>query len=344
MPRVAEGLTSEDFTWRDGERIVRFGPNVASEAPDLLERNGFDRFVLLTTERAAQDAQSLTARASGVLHVPAGKVDEISAALLGELTGELSFVALGGGRVVDTAKALAGATGGRCAALPTTLSGAEMTPFHRLPAGEEGARMVRPALVIADPDLMASAPPARLAATAMNALAHAMEALYTTFRSPVTDLAALRAAALLAEGVTRDPAGRGDLALGALLAGFASGSTGIAFHHAVCQTVVRTAGSPHAETNAVVLPHSARLMAGRAPGPMSELARALGDGSGDPEAAAGDIARIAARSGHSRLATLGVTEEHLPAAASAAAAHPALALTPDPPDEAELLELLRAAL
>jgi alcohol dehydrogenase class IV len=85
-------------------------------------------------------------------------------------------------------------------------------------------------------------------------------------------------------------------------------------------------------------------MAGRAPGPMSELARALGDGNGDPEAAAGDIARIAARSGHTRLATLGVTEGHLRAAASAAASHPALGFTPDPPGEAELLDLLRAAL
>jgi maleylacetate reductase len=341
---VAEGLATEDFTWRDGERIVRFGPGVARQAPGLLAENGFERFELLTTERAVESAQGLAARASGVAHVPPGKVDEVSAVLLERLSGELPVVALGGGRVVDTAKALAGAAGVRCAALPTTLSGAEMTPFHRLPAGAEGARMVRPALVIADPDLMASAPPARLAATAMNALAHAMEALYTPFRSPVTDLAALRAAGLLAEGITREPPGRGDLALGALLAGFASGSTGIAFHHAVCQTVVRTAGSPHAETNAVVLPHSARMMAGRAPGPMSELARALGDGSGDPEAAAGDIARIAARSGHTRLSTLGVTEEHLPAAASAAAAHPAVGLTPDPPDEAELLELLRAAL
>jgi maleylacetate reductase len=335
---------AEDFTWRDGERTIRFGAGVAAEAPDLLERNGFERFALLTTERAAAGVPGLAGRAAAVVHVPAGKVDEISAALLERAPEEVPLVGLGGGRVVDTAKALAGARGVPCAAIPTTLSGAEMTPFHRLPAGVEGARMVRPALVIADPALMTGAPLTRLAASAMNALAHAMEALYTPLRSPVTDLAALRAASLLAEGVTRDPPGSEQLALGALLAGWASGSAGIAFHHAVCQTVVRTAGSPHAETNAVVLPHSARLMAGRAPGPMSELARALGDGSGDPEAAAGDIARIAARCGHTRLATLGVTEEHLPAAACAAAGHPALALTPDPPGEAELLELLQAAL
>jgi maleylacetate reductase len=334
----------KDFTWRDGERTIRFGAGVSAETPALLERNGFERFLLLTTERAEPSVPGLAGRAAQVVHVPAGKVDEISADMLGRIPGGMPFVALGGGRVVDTGKALAGASGTRCAAIPTTLSGAELTPFHRLPAGVEGARMVRAALVIADPDLMASAPPARLAASAMNALAHAMEALYTPTRSPVTDIAALRAAALLAEGVTREPPGREELALGALLAGWASGSTGIAFHHAVCQSIVRVAGAPHAETNAVVLPHSARLMAGREPGPMSELARALGDGSGDPEATAGDIARIAARSGHTRLSTLGVTANQLPGAAAAAVAHPALANTPDPPGEEELLDMLRAAL
>ena len=103
---------------------------------------------------------------------------------------------------------------------------------------------MRPALVVADPGLMASAPVPRLAATAMNALAHAMEALYTPLANPVAELAALRAAELLATGVPRDPPDSEALALGALLAGYASGSTGIAVHHAICQTIVRTAARP----------------------------------------------------------------------------------------------------
>ena len=275
-----------DFTWRDGERLIRFGAGVVGEAPELLERSGFDAYVLLTTDRARSSVPELTERAATVVHVPAGRVDEISAALLPELDGRIGgLVAVGGGRVIDTAKAAAGAMGRHCAALPTTLSGAELTPFHRLPAGVEGARLVRPALVVADPQLMASAPLTALAASAMNALAHAMEALYTPLANPITDMAALRAAALLAEGVTVDPPDREALALGALLAGYAVGSTGLAVHHALCQTIARTTGAPHAETNAVMLPHTARLMATRALGPMSELARALGDGAGDPEAA-----------------------------------------------------------
>ena len=187
--------------------------------------------MLLTTERAAAVAPELEAAAAATLHVPAGRVDEISAALLGQ-AGDRPLVALGGGRVVDAAKAIAGAGAGRCAAIPTTLSGAEMTPFHRTPAGVDGARLVRPALVLADPDLMASAPPPRLAATAMNALAHALEALYTPLANPVTELAALRAAELIAAGLPGEPPDTQALALGALLAGYASGSTGIAVHHA----------------------------------------------------------------------------------------------------------------
>ncbi len=336
---------THDFTWRDGDRLVRFAEGALGEAPQLLGENGFEDYALLTTDRARESVPDLAGRATMVVDVPPGRVDEIAGALLLDMDGEMDgLVAVGGGRVIDTAKAITGAMGGRCAAVPTTLSGAELTPFHRLPAGVEGARMVRPALVVADPSLMAGAPPGRLAASAMNALAHAMEALYTPLANPVTDMAALRAAGLLSGGLSAEAPARNDLALGGVLAGYASGATGIAVHHAVCQTIVRTAGSPHAETNAVMLPHSARLMAERAAGPMGELARALGSGDGDPDAVAERIAPLAARCGHSRLSTLGVTEAHVAQIASAVADHPLLANTPRAPNQSELQALLENAL
>jgi maleylacetate reductase len=316
---------------RDGERTIRFGEGSAAEAPDLLRQAGVGDYVLLTTERAAGSAPLDPA---ATLHVPPGLVDEISAALLEE-AGDRPLVALGGGRVIDTAKAIGGVTGAPVAAIPTTLSGAELTPFHRTPAGKEGARMVRPSLVIADPRLMASQPEPELWASAMNALAHGMEALYTPLANPVAERAALSGA----EEIYAE-----DVALGAFLCGWASGMTGFAVHHATCQVIVRTAGAPHAQTNAVMLPHFAGMMSGRVPGVMGEFARALGDLDGDPEAAAGRASKLSARSGHTRLATLGVEEEDLPRVAAAAMTHPALGNTPDPPDEAELLELLRNAL
>ena len=141
---------------RDGERTIRFGEGAAAEAPDLLAQSGFGKYALLTTERAEGSAP-LDEPATQVVHVPPGLVDEISATLLGDLM-EVPLVALGGGRVIDTAKAIGGVTGLPVAAIPTTLSGAELTPFHRTPAGVEGAHMVRPSLVVADPLLMASQP------------------------------------------------------------------------------------------------------------------------------------------------------------------------------------------
>jgi alcohol dehydrogenase class IV len=324
-------LAAESFTMRDGERTIRFGEGTAAEAPGLLSEHGFGEYTLLTTPRAAGSAPLEPAR---TVEVPLGLVDEISAALLAD-AGDRPLVALGGGRVIDTAKAIAGVTGAPVAAIPTTLSGAELTPFHRTPVGVEGARMVRPSLVVADPLLMASQPGPELWASAMNALAHGMEALYTPLANPVAEAAALRGArAIVGE----------DVALGAFLCGWASGMTGFAVHHATCQLLVRTAGSPHAQTNAVMLPHFAGLMASRVPGVMGDLARALGDPDGEPTAAAGRAAKLSGRSGHTRLATLGVGEEHLPRVAAAVMQHPALANTPDPPGEDELLALLRAAL
>src|SRR5687768_1275503 len=316
---------------RDGERTIRFGEGTAAEAPDLLRQAGYGEYALLTTERAADSAPLEPA---ATLLVPPGLVDEISAELL-EHAGDRPLVALGGGRVIDTAKAIGGVTGAPVAAIPTTLSGAELTPFHRTPAGVDGARMVRPSLVIADPRLMASQPGPELWASAMNALAHGMEALYTPLANPVAERAALSGAeAIYAE----------DVALGAFLCGWASGMTGFAVHHATCQVIVRTAGTPHAQTNAVMLPHFAGMMNGRVPGVMGEFAHALGDPDGNPDAAAGRASKLTARSGHTRLATLGVEEEHLPGVAAAVMKHPALGNTPEPPDEAELLELLRNAL
>lgn len=336
-------MAAAAFTWRDGERLIRFGEGAVGEAPKLLAGSGFQAYTLLTTERAAAAAPALTDVAASVVHVPGGKVDEVSAELFDQVA-DRPLVALGGGRVVDTAKAIAGARGTRSAAIPTTLSGAEMTPFHRTPAGTEGARLTRPALVLADPELMASQPLPALAASAMNALGHTMESLYTPLANPLAELAALRAAELIGSALPNDDPPRGDLALAALLAGYAVGSAGLAVHHAVCQTIVRVAGSPHAETNAVMLPHFAGLMGSRAPGEIAALAEALGDPGATPDAAAADIARLAARSGHVRLSTLGVGEEHLPRVVDAALQHPALGNTPDPPGADELQAVLERAL
>src|SRR3954453_8757975 len=247
---------TRDFTWRDGERLVRFGLGAVAEAPDLLD----DGYVLLTTPRARESAPAVVAGAAAVHHVPAGRVDEVAGDLLDDVEGEL-LVALGGGRVVDVAKALAAARGADAAAIPTTLSAAEMTRGHRHARGVDPATpRVRPRIVLNDPELCASQPAADLAASAANALGHAIEGPLTPGASPVPVLAAREAARLLAHEDDRDA-----LALGALLAGYVIDSAGYGLHHVLSQTLARFAGVWHGHANAAMLPQTTVALRRRTP-------------------------------------------------------------------------------
>ncbi|HEU0019204.1 MAG TPA: iron-containing alcohol dehydrogenase [Thermoleophilaceae bacterium] len=335
---------SGPFTWIDGERLVRFGSGVLDEAPRLLAQRGFEGYALLTTERAEATALDLVGGADVVLHVPPGSVPDGAAAVLPGVR-DRPLVALGGGRVVDVAKAVAGVEALPCAAIPTTLAGSPMTPFHRLPAGTRGGQLVRPSLVVWDPALAAGLGRAQLVATAMNALAHAFESLYVPHANPVAEMAALRAAELFGKQLPLEAPAIEEVALASLLAGYAVGTTGFAAHHALCQTTVRVAGLPHAQVNAVMLPHTAGLMVTRAPAAVGRLAAALGDPNGDPVNAPGRIARLTAETGVDGLAELGLDPDSIPQIAHAAVGHPALGNTPGgAPSEAELAGLLRAAL
>ncbi len=327
-------MPAEPFRWQDGERLVRFGRGTLAEAPELLP----EAFVLLTTERAARAAPAVVERAAAVHHVPGGRVDEVAAALLPAVEGS-QLVALGGGRVIDVAKALAaGGPPRQVAALPTTLSAAEMTRLHRHAAGvPAGTPMVRPSLVINDPALSASQPDAALAASASNSLGHAVEAPLTPMASPVVSLAAREAGRLLAGGLRDAEPDRDALALGALLGGYAIGSAGYGLHHVLAQTAVREAGVGHGPANACLLPHTVRALARRFPERLAALDAALGDDTASVAAA------FARRAGAVRLRDLQVTPEVLAVCADAAATRAELQLTPPAADREELLALYEGA-
>ena len=320
---------AEGFVWRDGTRLVRFASGAAGEAVGLLKSEKLTPCVLLTTPRAVAAVPGLAAAAVIVAHVPAGPVPEAAAATDAHLdraavSASRALVALGGGRVIDVAKALAAAHGLDVVAVPTTLSGAEMTPIHRpLPDGR-GAGRLAPRLVVTDPELLTQRRQ-DLAASAMNAFGHAMEALYLPGRSPVTSLAALGAVELLLRGLEAAEGERGALALGGLLAGYAIGATGLGFHHALCQTIVRESGAPHAGVYAVMAPHSLRFMLPRAPLELAPLMALLAGRGGsahlgerDGGTAVRRLAAVAAQSGLTTLSELGVGAAQLPAIAAAA--------------------------
>jgi len=344
---------SADFTWRDAGRTVVFRRGGVGAAVEVLREQGVAEFELLSTERALREldgAGGLAEAASRVHAVAQGQVPAAAAAFTGALAPPPQaeegvrvrpLVALGGGRVIDVAKALAAVSGARVVAIPTTMSGAEMTGIHRLPAGAEDRvrGMVRPALVIADLEAMTSQPEDELRASSMNALAHGADTLYLPLSNPVSEMAALRGGKLIAETLDEHPGGRdrSALALGSLLCGYAIDSAGLGLHHVICQTLVRLCGTPHAETNAAILPPSLAFLAGRALEPYERLAAALGtDLAGLPR-------RIEDLGRPRPLSEVGGDDSRLDEAIEAMLQRPELQHVPGPPSRRDLGRLVRNA-
>lgn len=268
-----------ELSWRDSAtgRTVLLRQGLLAEAPAVLAEHGWDAFDLLTTERALGQAPELGEAAARTHLVPAGPVPETAAAIIDDV-GSDRLVAFGGGRVIDSAKAIAAVRGGEVAAIPTTLSGAEMTGIHRMPEGHDGAMGVHPSLVLVDPELIASAPEDELRASAMNALAHGADSMFTPLADELSTSASLRGAALIAKSLDagREERDRSELALGAVLSAHALDRAGLALHHVLAQTAVRICDTPHAQTNAALLPYAMEALRDRAPETGARLAEALG--------------------------------------------------------------------
>jgi alcohol dehydrogenase class IV len=341
---------SGDFTWRDAGRTVVFRRGGVARALEVLREQGVGEFELLSTERALGEAPGLAEVAEGVHLVGHGQVPAAAAPLLdvlahphdaGKGARARPLVALGGGRVVDVAKAVAAVSGAEVVAIPTTLSGAPMTAIHRLPEGaEERARgMVRPALVIANPDAMTGQEERELRASAMNALAHGADTLYLPGSNPVSEMTALRGAELIASALDEERAerDRGDLALGAILCGYAIDSAGLGLHHLICQTLVRICSTPHAETNAAILPGVVGFLKERAPKAYEALATSLNtDLAGLPD-------RIEELGQPRPLGSLGDDESRLDEAFEAMLKRPELKRVPGMVTREDLAALVRAA-
>jgi maleylacetate reductase len=170
--------------------------------------------------------------------------------------------------------------------VPTTYAGSEMTDIlGETEGGSKTTRRspaIRPETVIYDVDLTLGLPPRLSAASGMNAIAHAVEALYAEDGNPVISLMAedaIRALAGALPAIVANPAdreARSSALYGAWLCGLCLGSVSMALHHKLCHTLGGTFDLPHAETHTAVLPHATAYNAPAAPEAMKRLARALG--------------------------------------------------------------------
>jgi alcohol dehydrogenase class IV len=206
------------------------------------------------------------------------------------------IVSIGGGSATGLGKAVAVA-GIPLVAIPTTYAGSEMTPIYGIT--ESGRKRPNrdertlPKTVLYDPALTTSLPPRPTATTGMNAIAHAVEALYAARRNPLTDLLAAEAIRLLSRALpdcVQDPSSkpaRTTALYGAYVAGTVLAGTGMALHHRICHVLGGAFGVPHGDANAVVLPHVVAFNAPAAPDAIQIVAEALG--AQDPAGALFDL-------------------------------------------------------
>jgi len=320
------------FTHDSPSQRVVFAPGAVSQVGAEAARLAFQRALVVATpgsgERlGARVVEELGTRAAGlhahaVIHVPvAVAAAGVAAARAANADG---LVAAGGGSAIGLAKAIARETGLPTIAVPTTYSGSEVTAVLGTTEGDRKVTVrderVRARTVIYDPDLTLGLPPAVTAASGMNALAHCVEALWVEGRSPATEAVAADAARRLADNLPRavkdgcDRHARGECLTAAWLAGL-SLSAGSALHHKLAH-VLGGYGLPHAETHAILLPHTTRFNLTAAALARARLADALR--ASDPAAAI--AAMIAAFPIPQRLREVGLDEKRIGDAAGEVAA------------------------
>ncbi|SHG64371.1 Alcohol dehydrogenase, class IV [Geodermatophilus nigrescens] len=292
------------------------------------------------------------------------------------------IVGLGGGSVIDAAKAVAvvASNGGSIldyegvdrvtAAIPPTVmcpstagTGADVSQFavitdtrRRLKATLIGRALV-PDISVTDPRLLTTMPDDLAAATGLDALTHGIEAYVSRAAGPLTDVHALHAVQLICSSLRDtvtgpvDPAATTGMAQASLEAGLAFTNAILGATHAMSHQVGGLLDVPHGVVNGVLLPHVIRFNARAVPERFVPVARAMGvDVAGLPddvaaEEAADLVARLAADLGcPSRLSQLGVSEADVETLATTTLGDACLSTNPRDADRAEIAALFRTAL
>ncbi|WP_373354771.1 maleylacetate reductase [Pseudoroseicyclus sp. CXY001] len=331
-------------------RVV-FGFGTLGKVGEEVERLGHERALVLSTPGQAEDAEALAkrlgARAAGTfseaaMHTPVEVTERAMAAF--EKSGADCLVSIGGGSTIGLGKAISTRTGADHVAVPTTYAGSEMTDI--LGETENGAKTtrrdasIRPEVVVYDVDLTLTLPADLTVTSALNAIAHGVEALYAPDANPVLSLMSLEAMRRFKAGlpvVAREPGNRearAQVLEGAWYCSTALGYITMALHHKLAHVLGGSFGTPHAETHAILLPHTAGFNAEGtdALDGVAEIFGSVGGGLWDFAKDAG---------APMRLADLGMSEADLDRASEIATQN--AYSNPRPFDREDIRKLLQAA-
>ena len=316
------------------QRVV-FGEGCLAKAPEILRGIGHGPVLVLAysldapcVRRAvsALEAEGLAyvADASLTGEPETGDIDRIAAKAI--QAGCDRVLALGGGSVLDAAKAVAmlAQNGGAAedyqsgarkierkalplVAVPTTAgTGSEATKVAVLynPATGLKKSIYSPGMiaeaVLLDPLLTVDLPAAQTVNTGADALSHAIESYVSLDATPYTEQFSLKSMALVRKSLERcvacptDVGARGDLLLAAYFGGVAL-NAGIGLAHILAQPLGGLLKSPHGAACAIFLPHAMAYNQDHALSKLCDISRAFGlTGTDSPDLARAGIAAVKA--------------------------------------------------
>ncbi|MEO6301167.1 MAG: maleylacetate reductase [Paracoccaceae bacterium] len=262
-----------EFALRIAPMRIRFGTPAATAVAEELATFGSRRALLISTASQDNNARAFAAAvgdnivevyAGAKMHTP---VEVTANAVKFAISiGADCLVALGGGSAIGLSKALALHTDLPQIVVPTTYAGSEATAIlGQTEAGKKTtitSPKVQPEVIIYDPTLVATLPIPLTVTSGLNAMAHAAEALYARDRNPLTATLAMQGLQAMLLGLPQvvekpaDLVARGRTQYGAFLCGTVLGQVGMSLHHKLCHTLGGGFDLPHAETHAVLLPHT----------------------------------------------------------------------------------------
>ncbi|MFW7354926.1 MAG: maleylacetate reductase [Brucella sp.] len=254
-------------------RIV-FGEGVVATLSDEVKRLGCNRPLLLSTPAQAASAESLLTHLGemcvgifpdATMHTPIS-VTERAVRIYEESKADC-VVAFGGGSTTGLAKAIAWRNDAKQIIVPTTYAGSEVTPI--LGQTENGRKetirdaKILPETVVYDPAFTLGLPVEMSVNSGLNAIAHAVEALYARDKNPVSSLMAVEGVRAFKEALPKiavrpnNYGARSAALYGSWLCGTVLGAVGMSLHHKLCHTLGGLFDLPHAETHAILIPHTA---------------------------------------------------------------------------------------
>jgi alcohol dehydrogenase len=337
---------------------IQFGDGVAGRLGEIVEAEGAER-VVVVIDAGLEEASRAVAEAIAGLQFRAGSVAR-EVKLPGEPTdaivdataatvsdaGAQAIVAVGGGSVIDTAKAAR-----LCAQLDLSyasfVAGPREVPVPTVPliavpttagtgsevsggavitteADNRKAGIASPNLraqhALVDPVLTWSAPPSVTAHSGIDALAQAIAGMVAKCRTPIGDAIALESVRLIGRSLPvafregANASARQEVACGSLMAGLTMNISDCTAEHSLGQAIGGEYHVPHGLTIGLVIAETLERERRVVPEQLERVADALGapdDGSGDGSRAVHAVRGLLGELDFPVLGSLGVTDEDL---------------------------------